>query len=217
MSFELLSKAQVVFWDFDGVIKESASIKSQAYEQMFSEFGNDILEKVMKHHHQNGGISREKKIPLYFKEFAGINLNAQDLENKCHEYSKSVVQEVIDAPWIKGVLDYLTANHHRQTFVLITGTPLDEIKKILKTINIIYCFKTIYGSPISKIKALEQEIQPDTDVRNCLFIGDATTDFEAANMFKIPFLLRETKENKNLFINYAGPRFNDFQQLNATL
>ena len=64
---------------------------------------------------------------------------------------------------------------------------------------------------------MEQEIQPDTDVKNCLFIGDATTDFEAANMFKIPFLLRETKENKNLFINYAGPRFNDFQQLNATL
>ena len=69
MSLELLSKASVVFWDFDGVIKESTSIKSRAYEQMFSEYGSKILDQVMLHHNENGGVSRNLKFPFYFKEF----------------------------------------------------------------------------------------------------------------------------------------------------
>ena len=62
----LLTKASVVFWDFDGVVKESTAIKNQAYAQMFSKFGKEALDKVMEHHCRNGGISRELKIPLYF-------------------------------------------------------------------------------------------------------------------------------------------------------
>ena len=64
MTLELLSKASVVFWDFDGVIKESTSIKSLAYEQMFSEYGGKILEQVLEHHNKNGGVSRDLKFPF---------------------------------------------------------------------------------------------------------------------------------------------------------
>ena len=33
---ELLKRAKLVFWDFDGVIKESVDIKTQAYLLTFS-------------------------------------------------------------------------------------------------------------------------------------------------------------------------------------
>ena len=216
MTIELLNKASVVFWDFDGVIKESTSIKSLAYEQMFSEYGSKILERVMEHHNKNGGVSRDLKFPFYFKEFVGIKLSSQAIEERCNEYSRLVVQKVIDAPWVPGVLDYLKSKTYHQRFVLITGTPYLEIIEILTSLNILDCFQTIYGSPTSKIKALEQEIQSDTEVKDCLFIGDSPTDYESANAYDIPFLLRETDENKKLFLNYSGPRLHDFRKLNET-
>ena len=214
MSLELLSKASVVFWDFDGVIKESTSIKSLAYEQMFSEYGSKILERVMEHHNKNGGVSRDLKFPFYFNEFVGIKLSSQDIEDRCNEYSRLVVQKVIDAPWVAGILDYLNSNSFHQRFVLITGTPYVEIIEILTALDIIDCFQTVYGSPTTKIKALNQEIQSDTDVSKCLFIGDTLTDYEAASAFEVPFLLRETEDNKKLFMSYTGLLFNDFQTLN---
>ena len=214
MSLELLSKADVIFWDFDGVIKESSAIKSLAFEEMFSKYGNEVLEKVMEHHQLNGGISREVKIPLYFSKFVGFSLTSQETEDRCLEYSKLVVQKVIDAPWVAGILDYLKSNSFHQRFVLITGTPYMEIIEILTALDIIDCFQTVYGSPTTKIKALNQEIQSDTDVSKCLFIGDTLTDYEAASAFEVPFLLRETEDNKKLFMSYTGLLFNDFQTLN---
>ena len=214
MSLELLSKADVIFWDFDGVIKESSAIKSLAFEEMFSKYGNEVLEKVVEHHQLNGGISREVKIPLYFSKFVGFSLTSQETEDRCLEYSKLVVQKVIDAPWVAGILDYLKSNSFHQRFVLITGTPYMEIIEILTALDIIDCFQTVYGSPTTKIKALNQEIQSDTDVSKCLFIGDTLTDYEAASAFEFPFLLRETEDNKKLFMSYTGLLFNDFQTLN---
>ena len=214
MSLELLSKADVIFWDFDGVIKESSAIKSLAFEEMFSKYGNEVLEKVVEHHQLNGGISREVKIPLYFSKFVGFSLTSQETEDRCLEYSKLVVQKVIDAPWVAGILDYLNSNSFHQRFVLITGTPYMEIIEILTALEIIDCFQTVYGSPTTKIKALNQEIQSDTDVSKCLFIGDTLTDYEAASAFEVPFLLRETEDNKKLFMSYTGLLFNDFQTLN---
>ena len=210
MTLELLSKASVVFWDFDGVIKESTSIKSLAYEQMFSEYGSKILEQVLEHHNKNGGVSRDLKFPFYFNEFVGIKLSSQDIEDRCNEYSRLVVQKVIDAPWVPGVLDYLKSKTYHQRFVLITSTPYMEIIEILTALDIIDCFQTVYGSPTTKIKALNQEIQSDTDVSKCLFIGDTLTDYEAASAFEVPFLLRETEENKKLFMSYTGLLFNVF-------
>ena len=53
------------FWDFDGVIKESVSIKTNAFKKLFSDQNNSTLLKIIDHHLENGGVSRYEKIPLY--------------------------------------------------------------------------------------------------------------------------------------------------------
>ena len=216
MDFNLLNHAEVVFWDFDGVIKESTCVKNQAYAQMFSKFGKETLDNVMDHHVQNMGISREIKIPLYFSNFVGINLSTQEIDEKCAEFSRMVVQKVIEAPWVNGVQFYLKSNPYHQRFVLVTGTPQGEIIKILTHLEIIECFQIIYGSPTTKENAIYQELKSGSNVQDCLFIGDSTTDYKAAKAYYIPFLLRETEENKLFFLNYSGPRFNDFKELYET-
>jgi len=212
----LLTNARVVFWDFDGVIKESTAIKNQAYAQMFSKYGKEALDKVMEHHCRNSGISRELKIPLYFRQFVGFNLSPPQISEKCTEFSTMVVQKVIGSPWVDGVQDYLETNQYKQRFVLVTGTPQVEIIEILTRLEILECFHSVFGSPTTKENAILQELKSGTKVQDCLFIGDSTTDYEAANFHHMDFLLKETEENKNFFLNYSGPRFNDFRKLNET-
>ena len=43
-------KYELVFWDFDGVIKESVSVKTDAFVDLFRPFGSDVCEQVRKHH-----------------------------------------------------------------------------------------------------------------------------------------------------------------------
>ena len=57
----LLKEKQVIFWDFDGVIKDSLAVKSLGFERLFSSYGVDIVEKVRDHHNAHGGISRYEK------------------------------------------------------------------------------------------------------------------------------------------------------------
>jgi HAD superfamily hydrolase (TIGR01549 family) len=213
MSIEILNRHKVILWDFDGVIKESNVIKKNAYAKMFSKYGNETLEKVLDHHCLNGGISREVKIPLYFNQFVGIHLSSQEIDEKCMEYSRLVIQAVIKSQWVPGALDYLNSNSRNQRFVLVTGTPRWEIIEILTHLDILECFQSIYGSPTTKLNAIHQELKSGTKVQDCLFIGDSITDCEAAKFHRISFLLRETDENKILFLNYSGPRFYNFLKL----
>ena len=62
---QLVKQAQVIFWDFDGVIKDSVQVKSLAFQKIFSEYGFDVVNRVRRHHERNGGMSRFEKFPLY--------------------------------------------------------------------------------------------------------------------------------------------------------
>jgi beta-phosphoglucomutase-like phosphatase (HAD superfamily) len=72
---------KIVFWDFDGVIKESVEVKTNAFRDLFQSFGEEVMEKVTMHHINNGGMSRYKKIPIYLS-YAGI----QPTENIINEF-----------------------------------------------------------------------------------------------------------------------------------
>ena len=53
--------AKIMFWDFDGVIKESTDIKTEAYTSLFDDRGVDFCEFVRRHHLENVGLSRFEK------------------------------------------------------------------------------------------------------------------------------------------------------------
>ncbi|MCE9500594.1 MAG: HAD family hydrolase, partial [Leptospira sp.] len=106
MRFDL-KKYETVFWDFDGVIKESGDVKTNGYLELFREFGTDIQEKVRHHHLEHGGVSRFEKIPYYFREYIGRNLNGDEIVSYCSRYSEIILQAVIDAPYVPGVLEYI--------------------------------------------------------------------------------------------------------------
>lgn len=205
----LLDSAFLIFWDFDGVVKDSLDIKGLAFENLFLSFGPEIASRVRIHHDRNGGVSRFEKIPLYLK-WAGQPTSPLQVKEFCDRFAKSVQQGVIDAPWVPGVREYLLENFTKQYFVLVTATPQEEIEQILDALDISHCFGEVYGAPTNKASAIASVLdqQKCPPIRS-LMIGDAETDRQAALFNSVPFLLRRTPLNLALQNSYSGPMFDD--------
>lgn len=206
---EILRTATLVFWDFDGVIKDSVEVKTIAYQQLFLPYGREIATLVRQHHEANGGVSRFDKIPLYLK-WAGESASDSQVEEFCDRFSKLVQQAVVDSPWVPGVREFLLEHYAQQYFVLVTATPQDEIQHILNALDIAHYFREVHGAPKKKASAIEdvlRRLQCDHD--QALMVGDADTDLMAAAANAIPFLLRRTPLNLAIQATYTGPMFYD--------
>jgi len=207
---DYLNQFSVVFWDFDGVIKESVEVKSKAYQQLFLDYGEEVVERVRVHHEGNGGVSRFEKIPLYLR-FAGISDDEATVDSFCETFSDLVVQRVIDSHWVPGVKKYLSSNSGNSHFFLVTATPKKEIDQIAHSINITRHFEEISGAPCDKAYTISRVLTDySLNPEAALMIGDSESDFVAADSSGISFLLRRTPLNLALQQTYSGPQFDDF-------
>ena len=85
-TYILLKEKQLIFWDFDGVIKDSVAVKSLGYEKLFLPFGEEVVKLVNQHHDAHGGVSRYDKIPLYLG-WAGEPADPIQIQEFCHQFS----------------------------------------------------------------------------------------------------------------------------------
>ena len=208
MNFHLF---KMIFWDFDGVIKESFSIKTDAFENIFKPYGDNISNKVKKHHIENGGMSRFEKIPLYLK-WSGVEPTSKKVKEICSLFSKTVKNKVINSAWVPGVETFIKKNKQKFIFIIVSATPQNEIEEICKSLKVDNCFSKIYGSPTSKSIAIKQSILDyGIEPEKCLMIGDAMSDFQAAKQNNINFLFRRHKHNQNLKISFDYSEIYDFK------
>jgi HAD superfamily hydrolase (TIGR01549 family) len=198
MSVEYLKNAKTIFWDFDGVIKDSVVVKSDAFEQLFLPFGDKVAISAREHHEANGGMSRFEKLPIYLN-WAGEEVNAELIDEYATKFSQLAKQKVINSEWVDGISDYLERNYNRQYFFLITSTPQHEIEDIIDKLNISRYFKRIIGSPTTKKDAIKNiivnySIKPEESI----MVGDSVSDYEAAVLNQTAFVLRKTNLNQDL-------------------
>ena len=139
----LISRAELIFWDFDGVIKDSVSVKTSAFEKLFLPYGQKVAQKVKQHHESNGGVPRFEKMPLYLS-WAGEEATDELVDKFCKLFSEAVFQSVIESAWVPGVYEYLCKNHLEKYFVLVSATPQIEIEKILSALKINHFFRQIF-------------------------------------------------------------------------
>ena len=177
------------FFDFDGVVVDSVGVKTEAFRILFEPYGSEILSQVLEHHRLNGGISRIDKIQYSHTHFVGTPLSDIELANWGKKYSELVVDRVIEAPWIRGAQEFLVEMQGRCRIFLISGTPEDELKRVVKARGITHYFDKILGSPIRKpahIRTLLADYHLEPHL--CVYVGDALTDYHAARETGLHFL-----------------------------
>jgi phosphoglycolate phosphatase-like HAD superfamily hydrolase len=207
-----------IFFDFDGVIAESVSAKTDAFEEMYLPYGKDIAAKVVEYHKLHGGVSRYEKFKYFHKEFLNKVINQEKVDELAIQFSNIVLDKVINSDEVLGANYFIKKYHTKFQFWVITGTPTIEIELIAKKRKLTSFFIGLHGSPNNKRYWTENLIKKYNLKRDqIIFLGDATTDMDAANFSKTHFALRENDENKEIFKDYKGIRFNDFYQLEKIL
>jgi phosphoglycolate phosphatase-like HAD superfamily hydrolase len=209
---------QAILFDFDGVILDSLNVKTQAFYDMYLPYGAEIAQKAANHHLAHGGISRFEKFRIYHRDFLGIEITQEKLDELTDEFSQRVFEKVVSSPEVKGIREFLAQASHQYKMWVITGTPTEEIVEICKATQFTQYFQGLYGSPEKKTfwthKILtEENLQPNEVV----FVGDATTDYDAAIANKVHFILREHEDNLDFFMDKELIRIKDFVGFNQII
>lgn len=205
----ILAAARLVFWDFDGVVKESVSVKEDGFVHLVRGSDEEVADRVRRHHRENGGVSRFEKIPLYL-QWSGAKCDREAVEQACTEFSRVVYDMVISSPWVPGVRDYLLSNPGRQEFCLLSATPQLEIDSILIDLDLRDCFTQVFGAPRDKAEVIVEVMgSRGLEPEEVLFVGDSSADIQAAGSSGIPFLLRRDGLAEPSSAGFEGPSFGD--------
>ena len=190
---------QAIFFDFDGVIVESTEIKTQAFRKLYTEHVV-VLDDIVAYHVAHEGISRLEKILYCHKKFLGIELGEDELAELAGSYSALVKQAVINCDSVPGALDFLQAHSADLPMFVVSGTPEGELKDIVKERGLSSYFTSVHGSPHHKVAIVNEQLQlHGLDRNQCLFIGDAMIDCDAARDTGLTFIGRVRQGQVNLF------------------
>jgi phosphoglycolate phosphatase-like HAD superfamily hydrolase len=209
---KLVNDAEVIFWDFDGVIKDSVGVKSTAFERLFSDYGQNIVDRIRRHHERNGGVSRFEKIPLYLS-WSNEVVTSKIVQEFCNRFSLMIKQSVIDSPWVHGFLEFIERHHKdkAKNHILVTATPKEEIEEILQSLNIRHFFYKVYGTPNTKSNAINETLRGlRIESKHAIMLGDSESDYKAAKDNDVLFFLRCTELNMNLQTACKNWMFKDF-------
>lgn len=211
-------KIKAVFYDFDGVIKDSTDIKSEAFRTLYQQFGRDVSDKVVAHHQAHGGVSRFEKIKLYHADYLNIHLSETEIKDWANRFAELVFQKVIECDYVAGAKESLQLLSEKYQQYIVTGTPETEIHQILERLGIWNNFKKAFGAPANKTEICkrilgEENLLPEEVV----FIGDATTDYNAAKACGLHFVLREHSENLIYFKDLDVVRIKDLTKFESAI
>jgi HAD superfamily hydrolase (TIGR01549 family) len=178
---ESIQSIEALFFDFDGVLVDSARTKKKAFETLFKDFSDEIIKAVVHYHTLHGGISRVEKIRHTHKNIIKKPLTEKGVMEWADRYSDLVVQEMIRLPWIKGAKAFLDEYASKLPVFVISGTPETELKYLVDQRKMSHYFKEILGSPVKKPEHIRNLLAKySLTPEQCVFIGDALTDYNAA-------------------------------------
>lgn len=192
---------EAVFFDFDGVILDSMHIKTETFGHLFDSYGPDIARQVVDYHLANGGVSRFEKFKYIYKHFLKKPLPDNELEALGMRFSELALQRVLDADFIVGADRVIKALHQQQIpAFIVSGTPQEEIEFIIRKRELNRYFLEVHGSPRKKDQiVLAIQERHGYRLNNCIFLGDAMSDFTAAKETGTNFLGIVLSEHGNPF------------------
>ena len=180
---------RALIFDFDGVIVQSEHIKARAFEVLYSEYGAEVGRAAAAYHEANGGISRRKKIRHLHRSHLGIEPGDALVEDLSGRFAKLVEDEVVACDEVPGALAVLEAQAGRRPMFVVSGTPHDELNRIVARRGLASYFEEVHGSPPEKPPIVEDLLARwGLDARDVLFVGDAAADWRAARATGVRFL-----------------------------
>jgi len=189
-----LDGIEAVVFDLDGVILESGDIKTQAFLELFAEYPQ-FRDAILEYHLAHLGVSRYDKFEWIYRELLKEPLSAEERARLGEAFSELVLEKILTCPFVPGAREALEGLHEGQLLFVASGTPQGELGFILEKRGIAGYFRGAWGSPLKKAEIVEGVLN-GYNLRSdeVLFVGDGSSDYEAATATGVRFLARATPE-----------------------
>ena len=191
-----LSQYKCIFFDFDGVIADSVDAKITAFGALYDEFGPEVRQAVEDYQRAVPGETRYDKIPRFHRDLLGVELSEKEVLQWCDKLSSIVLDEVVESALLPDVAEILATLVRRNIQAhSVSGTPHDELQIIVERKGLGPFFRTARGAPEKK-EAIVRDIMNTEGLISdqCLFVGDAMTDYNCAAAGDMDFLGRAEQE-----------------------
>ncbi|MBI5630415.1 MAG: HAD family hydrolase [Elusimicrobia bacterium] len=195
-----MPEPRAIVLDFDGVILESNDAKTRAFELLFAAEGPEVVSRIVAHHRANGGISRFEKFRHAYREILKRPLSASGEEALGRRFNELVENAVAAAEWVPGARQFLEDRHASLPLFVASGTPQEELRRIVLRRGLGSYFRGVYGSPEKKdaiLRAVAHEV--GASCGGILMVGDAVNDYEAARRVGALFIGRVRPGEVNPF------------------
>ena len=184
---------RAVVFDFDGVVLESADVKTDAFVELFAPHGAEIAAKVREHHLANLGISRFKKFAWIYEHLLGRAITDDESRALGERFSALALDKILVAPLVPGAEAALAALGASHPLFVASGTPADELRLIVDRRGLAPRFREVHGTPTEKPEILRDLMARHALApREVLFVGDGASDHKAAAATGVEFLARDT-------------------------
>lgn len=155
-----LSRLRAIAFDFDGVILESADIKTVAFVELFAAYP-DRQSAIRDYHLENIGISRYVKFEYIHRVILGLPYDDLVREALGAEFTRLTKARILACPEVPGARELLAGLQGRVLRVVASGTPEGELRDIVKERGLTGWFEEVWGTPRTK-----QEILRDLMARH---------------------------------------------------
>lgn len=180
----------VIFWDFDGVLMDSNSVRDLGFERVLAEFPKDQVDRLLAFHQANGGLSRYVKFRYFFEEIRKESISDNDILIWAERFSL-IMKELLVNPelLIEETLNFVKENQGKYIMHITSGSDQNELRFLCKSMGIDDLFTSIHGSPKPKKEWVKELIEMHGyNLSECVLIGDSFNDFEAASISNIHFM-----------------------------
>ena len=184
-----LTDKKCIIWDFDGVILNSNKVRNSGFEIVLKDYKKEDVDKLMRFHEENGGLSRYVKFRYFFEEVLCQKITEKEIKIWANKFSEIMIENLVNKNLlIKDSLNFIKENYLHIEMNIASGSDQKELRFLCKQLGIKKYFKQIYGSPISKIKNVRSLLKSSNfNKKDVVLIGDSINDFEAAKENNIEF------------------------------
>ena len=171
----------VLDFDFDGVVLDSATLKRQAFADLYSQAPEAQYQAVVAYLRRRGGQPREVKFRHIEEHILGKRTNEERIQELCRCFKASVAERLKTAPPIPGALEFLSHWHKKRLQYLLSATPEQELTAIVAQRQLTSYFNDVVGAPPDKATGLRNLLARHQHApKNTVMIGDSYNDYRAA-------------------------------------
>ena len=199
-------KIKTILWDFDGVILDSMAVRDWGFKEIFKDFTELQVSKLIGYHRINGGLSRYVKIRYFYENILGKLISEERVLEYAEAFSVLMKQELTNTDnLIVDAVSFIRENSKKFSFHIVSGSDQSELRFLCKELGLETCFISIHGSPTPKNQLVKTLIEEHGyDKKNTCLIGDSINDFEAAKVNNISFYGYNNEDLNETGIRYIN-------------